>query len=115
MPSLTGAAILENAAPAASKGSDHPSPSDVFWLIHLKGAHIYSIQSFWHIQIMVVKLGVAMVMIMLLPSWPCSDPPILITGVFEVAYDMTCLINWRATFMKPKSVAWVHGAFWTGT
>ena len=61
MPSLTGAAILENAAPAASKGSDHPSPSDVFWLIHLKGAHIYSIQSFWHIQIMVVKLGVAMV------------------------------------------------------
>ncbi|KAG2626237.1 hypothetical protein PVAP13_3KG332127 [Panicum virgatum] len=26
---------------------------------------------------------------------------------------MTCLINWRATFMKPKSVAWVHGAFRT--
>jgi len=26
---------------------------------------------------------------------------------------MTCLINWRATFMKPKSVAWVHGAFQT--
>jgi len=55
MPSLTGAAILENAAPAASMGSDHPSPSDVFWLIHLKGAHIYSIQSFWRIQIMVVS------------------------------------------------------------
>ncbi|KAG2611608.1 hypothetical protein PVAP13_4KG239705 [Panicum virgatum] len=27
---------------------------------------------------------------------------------------MTCSINWRATFMKPKSVAWVHGAFRTG-
>jgi len=53
--SLTGAAILEKAAPAASKGSDHPSPSDVFWLIHLKGVHIYSIQSFWGIQIMVVS------------------------------------------------------------
>jgi len=39
--SLTGAAILENAAPAASKGSDHPSPSDVFWLIHLKATLQY--------------------------------------------------------------------------
>jgi len=55
MPSLTGAAILEKSAPAASKGSDHPSPSDVFWPIHLKGAYIYSIQSFWRIQIMVVS------------------------------------------------------------
>jgi len=41
MPSLTGAVILEKAAPAASKGSDHPSPSDVFWLIHLKATLQY--------------------------------------------------------------------------
>jgi hypothetical protein len=36
MPGLTGVTILGEAAPATSKGSDHPSPSDVFWLIHLK-------------------------------------------------------------------------------
>jgi len=36
MPSLNGVAVLGEATPAASKGSDDPSPSDVIWLTHSK-------------------------------------------------------------------------------